>query len=233
MKGTKVDLEVKPGNPGTQTLPSCLAHSRSRVLPFVRTLAPPRVASSHPSPTSDISKVNSTHQPCSPPQPENGCSESSQPTSGTKAEIKGDLASIRPHLVSSQILTIIKDSYWSLVFERQITRKLKSPHKKLAKVSGFSSDSGVSPYLPCFNLIRTGKDSLRFLKRQTTLGFRASYPWGQNKPETFRVNVQLSRKPVRPCLSPLQQAPSPNGSEDEFWLAEGRTEKAGFSFRAL
>lgn len=135
MKGTKVDLEVKPGNPGTQTPPPRLAHSRSRVLPFVRTLAPPRVASSPPSPTSDISKVNSTHQPCSPPQSENGCSENSQPTSGTRAQIKGGPVPIRPRLVSSQILTVIKDSYWSLVFKRQITKKLKPPHKKLAKVS--------------------------------------------------------------------------------------------------
>lgn len=140
---------------------------------------------------------------------------------------------ISPHLVSPQILTIIKDSYWSLVFKRLITKKLKPPHKQLAKVTGFSSDSGVGPNLPCFNLMGTGKDSLRFLKRQTTLGFRASYPWGQNKPKTFRVNVQLPRKPIGPCPSPLPRAPPPNGSEDEFWLAEGRTEKAGFFFRAL
>lgn len=33
------------------------------------TQAPPRVASSCPPATSDISKVNSTRQPCSPPQP--------------------------------------------------------------------------------------------------------------------------------------------------------------------
>lgn len=84
MKGTKVGLEVNPGKAGMQTPPPRPQQVQGPPLP--QDSGATQVASSPPSPTSHISKVNSTHQLCSPPQSENGCSESSQPTSGSRAE---------------------------------------------------------------------------------------------------------------------------------------------------
>lgn len=84
MKGTKVGLEVNPGNAGMQTPPP--RPQQVQGPPLRQDSGATQVASSPPSPTSHISKVNSTHQLCSPPQSENGRSESSQPTSGSRAE---------------------------------------------------------------------------------------------------------------------------------------------------